>query len=217
VKVALCIPHLRQVEAQFAVSLAMMTSQTARMRRDIDFACVTHSSANLADSRTRIVVNARKLGADWLLWLDADMVFPPYTLIALLARDKDVIGANCARRMVPTSPNTVACGRFVYTSPEKAKAGIVEPVDRTGLAVMLMKADVFDRIEPPWFGNLPAPDGLSFGGEDNFLFDKLKAAGIEVFVDHMVSGGIGHCHERILTNQDTIDERAAFEAAMRQA
>lgn len=26
---------------------------------------------------------------------------------------------------------------------------------------------------------------------------------------------VGHCHERILTNQDTIDERGAFESVMR--
>ncbi|MGH8571551.1 MAG: hypothetical protein ACREX8_03110 [Gammaproteobacteria bacterium] len=198
------MPYLRSVEAKTALCLSGLTYIIGRRHPAIELQPFTHSSGNLSLSRTILILEARKWGAGHFLWIDADMVFRPTALVQLLARRKDVIGANYAVRGTLTRPTARGGGGYIYTTEAKAKAGEVERAERMGLGLCLMKADLFDKIGPPWFGNVAQPGGLEFGGEDDFLFDTLAAAGVECFVDHAVSYMTGHLHERILTNADTL-------------
>lgn len=201
-KVSICIPHLRSFEAKTALCLSGLTYTVGRTRRDIELQPFTHSSANLASSRTFLVRQALEWETDYILWVDADMVFAPFALVQLLTRGKDVIGANYLRRGNPVGPTARAKGGYVYTTKAKADAGEVEPVDRMGLGLCLMKASVLQSIGPPWFGNEALGDGIEFGGEDDFLFDRLRAAGVDCYVDHLVSWNTGHLAERVLVHAD---------------
>lgn len=192
--------HLRGVEAKTAFCLAGLSYWIGRTRPDIDLQPITHSSGNIAASRTIIAARALDWKADYLFWVDSDMTFQPTALSDLLARGSIVVGANYPVRGTPTRPTARANGNYVQTTEEKAKARDLEVVQRMGLGLCLMRADVFTRIAPPWFGNEAQPGGLEFGGEDDFLFDRIAEAGIPCFVDHAVSWGTGHVHEHVLTN-----------------
>jgi hypothetical protein len=63
------------------------------------------SSSLLPESRNRLVAEALNWDADYMLWMDADHVFPCDALLRLLGRSKLVVGFNYARRHTPTAPS----------------------------------------------------------------------------------------------------------------
>jgi hypothetical protein len=79
------------------------------------------------------------------------------------------------------------------------RAFALEPVDAIGLSVCLMRATIFDRLEPPGFQFEPEPDKSGYVSEDFTLFRRLKKAGVTAYVDHGLSWKIGHIGDLILT------------------
>ena len=60
-------------------------------------------SALVAKGRNDAVVQARELGAEWLMFIDSDMVFEPDHVEMLLKHDLDVVGGLCTKRVPPFS------------------------------------------------------------------------------------------------------------------
>jgi hypothetical protein len=174
----------------------------------------------LTESRHKLVAEALYWGADYMLWLDADHVFPPDTLARLWARNKAVVGCNYARRCTPTAPTAVIKvtdddgedhKNLVYTTREKVDDDLVEEVDHLGFGVCLMDMRIFDVMEAraeekgeksflPLFRFETAENGVGVIGEDVFFFNKIRDAGIKVYCDHALSWEVGHIHEQIITN-----------------
>jgi hypothetical protein len=220
-KVALCIPAHRQVEAKWAQCLANMIAYSCGATIELDgkpakieFETIVVSSSLLPESRNRLVVEAIACEADYMLWLDADHVFPVDALLRLLGRSKLVVGCNYARRFTPTSPTASKLAddkELVWTTKDKAEAGEVEEVSHMGLGLCLVDMRVYAILErkaeedgKPHFWPLftiPAkPDGIGCIGEDVSYFEMLREAGIRVYLDHALSWEVGHIHEMILTN-----------------
>src|SRR3546814_13800455 len=55
-------------------------------------------------------------GADYILWMDSDHVFPAESLCRLWARNVDIVGVNYSRRCSPTAPTAA---RFVTDDPDQ--------------------------------------------------------------------------------------------------
>ena len=85
--------------------------------------------------------------------------------------------------------------RHIWTEPGNKN---VEPVDVLGMGVCLVHRRVFDAVEAPWFGGT---------AEDHQFCLKAARAGFRPHVDHGLSWQIGHVGERMLTNQDALDDR----------
>lgn len=212
-KIALCTPHYSDVTAQYAYSLAHLFRHTLRTRPDIDLTPFLASSAILPKARTQLVGMALEWGADWILWIDADHLFPPDSLLRLLARNLDVVGVNYPRRQAPAGPTAASAdddGNWhpVWTTAEKARSGLVEPVDTMGLGLCLMRAELVRRLHPPLFGIEPLPDG-GFLIDDAWFFAKLRQAGVAIHVDHGLSWEVGHVTEQILTHAGLEQSRGA--------
>ena len=176
--VALCFPHHGDVKAGFALSLASLVNVTKEQRRDIALGVMQRSSSNLADTRNRLVADAVNANAEWLLLLDSDHVFPPNTLVRLLAHQKPLVGCNYRRRI----------GGGTIVEP---KTGL-EQVARLGLGVCLVHRSVFEKVPPLWFQFEGAK------GEDDYFFDKAAEAGIPTYCDHDLSREVGHIGETVL-------------------
>lgn len=98
-KVLVAVPCMDQVPAQFAQSIATLNS--------VGECSIAFQMGSLVyDSRNALAANALKMEADYVLWLDSDMVFPPDVLERLMKdRDKgDIITAVYYRRVAPYSP-----------------------------------------------------------------------------------------------------------------
>src|SRR6476620_5674218 len=63
---------------------------------------LTHG--HLIEARNRLTATALGWGADWVLFIDDDMAFPPNTLAALLAHGKRVVACNSVTRSNPPKP-----------------------------------------------------------------------------------------------------------------
>lgn len=233
-RVAICIPCHRSTEAKFTQCLVAMVARTlgAKVEMDgepvdIQFETFIVASSLLPESRNRLVVEAINWEADYMLWLDADHVFPPDALLRLLGRSKLVVGCNYARRFSPTSPTASKRGtndeaELVWTTKEKAEAGEVEEVAHLGLGVCLVDMRAYALLETkateqgkkhfwPLFTIPAKPDGIGCIGEDVSYFRLLREAGVKIFLDHELSWEVGHISDTILTNAHTVVQKPKWD------
>lgn len=206
VRVAICIPCHGHPMAEFTFCLARLIAATLTAGTAVEVETLIARSSLLVQSRTRLFEWAREAGAEYIFWLDADQTFAPETLLMLLAHGLPVVGANYRRRHAQVIPSAVkrnADGgwQLVATTPQKAHAGLVEPVDRIGFGCLLMKIDaVVEALGEglyPLFEIRSLADG-GFVGEDAILCDRLREAGLAIHIDHRVSILVGHIHEENL-------------------
>lgn len=128
-------------------------------------------------------------GHDWLWFMDDDHAFPPSLLNRLLTHDRPLVVPVCLTRVAPFVPVTYTerdpDAEFQYlplpldTLPTD---GLVE-LQAGGCAGMLIRREVLEAIEPPWF---------EYGdrSEDIVFCEKAKAAGFEIFAD--LGARLGH-------------------------
>ncbi len=228
-KIAICTPHHSHIHAQYSISLMGLIAHTNAssiifngVPAQVQLQVFMASGSLLPYTRNRLLRDAQDWGADFLLWLDSDHVFPADALIRLLSRNLRVVGANYARRVIPTRPTAAAVnGDDLWTTKALADAGAIEEVSRLGLGVCLMDMTVLDDLLRtakaegrktiwPVFAGEPVADDLEGTGEDTFFFRRLRKAGIKSYVDHGLSWEVGHIHEIILWNADTEAQKAEF-------
>jgi hypothetical protein len=216
-KIAVLTPVHGNPSASYVQSLGdmLLASAAADVRGEsgeplpLEMKLFLHSGSCLTRGRSELAARALEWGAHAVLWIDADMVFPRDTLVSLLARNQWVVGCNYARRESKPTPTAVKDGALVYTGKESEG---LEEVDRLGLGLCLVNNQAFAAVAQtgnlwPLFAFTIRPDGRSNVSEDCFFFDRLRAAGVKVWLDHDLSKRIGHMHERLLTLEDTLSAR----------
>lgn len=156
-------------------------------------------------------------GADHLLWIDGDQVFPANSLDRLLSVGQPFVGCNYARRVEPVAPTalkarTESGDELLWTTLEDAKAGVVEEVIGIGFGLCLISRAVFEAAEKPWFAMVTDRNG-DIHGEDHFFCDRARRAGFKIFVDHALSWQIGHVGDKVYTSADALMDRARWKMA----
>ena len=219
-KIAVCTPYHAQVAAEYAGSLASMLLFTARanivyngIAVSPDFQLFYRRGSVLPRCRNELAKDALDWGADYLLWIDGDHLFPEHALIRLLSLNLPVVGANYARRAKPTSPTATSLGGdLIWTTEDLASRGEVVQVSNLGLGFCLVEMNVIRSLwemPGPLFAFEMLGRGLEAVGEDVFFFRRVREAGFGVYLDHQLSWDIGHVHDRIVTNADALRERPA--------
>lgn len=198
VKVAICIPAGDYVVVDFIHSLLALQGFIYDFNRraeeqgwnTLDVNVFIFRSSLLIGSRTELVKDALKWGADWILWLDSDMAFPPDTLSRLLDRKLPIVAANYVKRGLMSTPVTVDYDRrFVRTDPDSTG---LEEVASTGFGVLLVTADVYRQLDFPWFDTVWLENN-DLMGEDVFFFEKVRHfLDIKLFIDHDLSQLVRH-------------------------
>lgn len=229
-KVALCIPCYGDPKAKFMQSILSMVTHTLQAdlrdgegeRINLQMETFIVTSSMLVENRHRLVGEALAWGADYMLWMDADHVFPHDAFCRLWAHNLPVVGANYPRRAIPTAPTAAYYEgeevRQLYTTLEKAEAGEVEPCAHLGFGLCLINMKIFDALQAhaekegdgnflPLFEMSATVGKQGTMGEDVFFFRKLRAAGITPFIDHGLSWEVGHIHEMILTNAHAVTQK----------
>lgn len=190
--VAVLVPARDTVMTSFAYDLARAMSFHTATTDDRVMLYTSHGTL-IASQRMELARQALEEKADYLLWLDSDMRFPRETIGHLMLRDKPIVAANYATRRMPVKPvammdNDGEIGR-VYTAPDSEG---LQPVDYIGMGVMMVKREVFEKVEAPWFAIPYSTIGQHYIGEDVFFCRKAREAGYEVLVDHDLSHQVKH-------------------------
>ncbi len=187
--VAICVPTFDIVQADFCFALAALTHSPGA-----NLALINTKSSMICKSRNEMVGEALGVGADYLLFLDSDMVFPCTVLKQLLAREKDIVGGTYPSRVPPHK----AMGITLDYQPLEVSGGLVE-MAAIPTGCLLVNMRVFETLAMPWFQHpLVERDGVvQPQGEDYFFCDQARAAGFSVWLDVDVSLSLGHIGQQI--------------------
>ena len=191
-KVFIAVPSMDSVPAFFAQSLALL-------QRDCDVQIGWEVGSLVYHARNNLARQALKSDADWVLWLDSDMVFAPDTLQRMLKvckdNDIDFLTAVCFRRKPPYTPclfdrlEKVDKGAS-YTALMSVPEGLFK-VGGCGFAGVLMSSDVLLSVQSK-FGRMFDPmDGF---GEDVSFCWRARQCGYDIWCDSSIEfGHVGNC------------------------
>ena len=191
-KVFIAVPSMDSVPAFFAQSLALL-------QRDCDVQIGWEVGSLVYHARNNLARQALKSDADWVLWLDSDMVFAPDTLRRMLKvckdNDIDFLTAVCFRRKPPYTPclfdrlEKVDKGAS-YTALMSVPEGLFK-VGGCGFAGVLMSSDVLLSVQSK-FGRMFDPmDGF---GEDVSFCWRARQCGYDIWCDSSIEfGHVGNC------------------------
>jgi hypothetical protein len=181
----------------------------------IDTHVIMDGSTILPNQRSNLAKAALDINADYMLWLDSDMVFPSTAASRLLSHDKPIVAANYMKRGNPLT--TVAYkknGDWDSWLPLESSEKLVK-VEGIGMGCVLMKSTIFEDMEKPWFEFTYNETSQDFMGEDFFMFTKARNMGYDVLVDMNLSRQIRHLGTwafgpTIHTNQQKINENGSM-------
>lgn len=127
---------------------------------------------------------------EWVFFLDDDMVFGSDVLMRLLAHNVPIVGGLYLTRRPPyySAAGWKDGDHAKFLSDEDMHSGRLLSVDWVGTGCLLIRKEVLDALEYPWFeaGRIH-PDEMS---EDVWFCWKAKAKGFPVYVDTSVR--VGH-------------------------
>jgi len=150
-------------------------------------------------ARNRIVQNAIEKNCDYLFFIDADMVFPPDTLLKLFSHEVDFVNALAFRRIKPHYPCI-----FKWIEEDGAYStvqysGGLQEVDATGMPCVLIDMKIFKKMKEVW------PNRPWYYYRDNTfssditLCENARKLGYKIMIDTDLK--IGHIGEEIVIDE----------------
>jgi hypothetical protein len=185
-RVAIAVPSGDMVHADFALAYAQLCMASAGLKLQL----ITVKSSIVAEARNNGVKYAKDFGADFLLFLDSDMLFPPTALLRLLLHKKDIVGATYTKRVAPFQ----ILGTSLAGQP--TASGDLLEMQRIPSGCLLVKMHVFDKLSKPYFRFETDTDG-AIVGEDYVFCDRARAAGFRIWCDAVMSREIGHIGQQV--------------------
>lgn len=206
-KISIFVPTHDMLPAMFAFDLGqLMAYTTMSMPADTQIGLCFVTGTYIHKARQELMLHALETGDDYVLWLDSDMRFPRETFVFLMQRNVTIVGANYAKRSIPSVPVAIKHIRDgsgvsellqqTVLAEEPKLEGLVE-VEAIGFGVLLMRMKEFHRLPPltqgPWFAPCYDAEHDDWDGEDvSFCRLIRKKLGIKIFVDQDLSRAIGH-------------------------
>ena len=198
-KVMVAVPTHDQMPALSAYDLAQMMAflgaNYVGEDRPISAISLTFCTGTYVHTaREQLARMAVEAGADYVLWVDADMRFPKDALIRLLKHRKDIVGINYSNRGVPpgfVAIKTIKPAERLVTGPDSTG---LEPVEALGFGLTLMRGSVLRRIAEKhrrmfWYDE--NEDG-GLVGEDVYFCKLARQEGFDIHVDHDLSKACAH-------------------------
>lgn len=186
-RIAICMPSGDTMMADCAFSLAAMTQWTARERKDIHLILINEKQTILEVGRHRLVMEAMKVGAKYILWIDSDMKFSYDALSRLHDSGKDIIGLQAVMRAEPHASNTYDLEQNPILYDDK-----IQEVKYIGTGFLFTKVEVFEKIGMPYFKTTYDVANGMWQGEDLNFCDRARAAGYKIWCHGPLSKNLYH-------------------------
>ena len=149
-------------------------------------------------ARNRIVENALKNNSDYIFYVDADMTFPPDSLVRLFDRKVDICHALSFRRTPPHYPclfNWHKENKCYETVDYSKGDNDLISVDAAGSACTLINMEVFKKMKKPYYYY----KSHLFSSDLTWSMNAKKL-GYDIFVDRTLK--IGHLGAEIEITED---------------
>lgn len=193
----IAIPSMDEVPAVFAQALSMLEK--------VDETAVAFQIGSLIyTSRNALAKKAIEMDADYVLWLDSDMVFEPSLLKdmrqTMQERDIDILCGAYFKRVAPYTPvlfdelkidgNSCKYHSMVDMPP----GDDLFKVDACGFGCVLMRADVIFSVMSEHAQLFNPINGV---GEDLSFCWRARECGFDIWCDPTIK--LGHCGRAIIT------------------
>ena len=194
-KILIAIPSMDTVPVQFALSLATL--------RRVGNPVISFKVGSLVyTARNDLAKMALETEADFVFWLDSDMIFKPDTLdrmmVTMETKGLDFLSGLYFRRVTPYTPVLFKTLEFdeekqvcswTDFGDEDLPKDIFE-VGGVGFGCVLMRTDVIFDVAAK-YGDMFGP--LAGVGEDLSFCWRARQCGYKIFVDPSVDlGHVGH-------------------------
>lgn len=145
--------------------------------------------------RNNLVRESLETGSEWLLFLDDDQAFQPDLLVRLLQHEQPIVASLYMQRQVPFAPvaythqdSETFTVTPLYLNDYLTDHGLVE-VAAAGTGGMLIRSEVFRKLDDPWFEH-------GHASEDLIFCEKARDAGFPIFCD--LQARMGHITTSII-------------------
>lgn len=144
----------------------------------------------IADARNEIVQYALDMGADYIYWLDDDVIAPADSFLKMWRHQKDIINGVYWSKSNPPMP-LLFRGHLDMPYLNWHVGDLIE-IDAAGNGLTLVKTDVYrtisEKIGGPWYsteyGSFPGVKQTPYNNtEDLYFYWKAKKAGFKVWAD----------------------------------
>lgn len=194
--VLIAIPCMDSVPVQFCQSLACLNRPS-----DGNLQIQFNVGSLIYDSRNKIAIDAIKKGADYVMWFDSDMAFPPDVLDRMLEhmKTKDIVSGLYFRRAKPYTPVLFKKLKLIDDTKVEWEGYDDYPnelfqIDGAGFGCICMKtsvlADMFAKC-----GTCFSPIGNT--GEDCAFCIRANELGYKIYCDPTIQ--LGHCGHMVVT------------------
>lgn len=196
--IAVCIPSGEMVHADFMFSV-MHLVQNARVA-GCRVTMVNSKFSIITEARNLCVLAALDTKADWILFLDSDMVFPSDTVKRLMAPAQPIVGATYPRKAWPLAfIGNRLDGEFFSL----ADRGLVA-ASRVPTGCLLIDTKVFSKLKKPYFRCGYSEEAGMVLGEDYWFSDRVRELGFPLWCDMDLARQIEH----IGSHRFTLREKA---------
>lgn len=191
-KTMIAVPCMDQVPAPFCQSLA-------QLQKVGECVLAMQSGSLIYTSRNSLATAAIQMEADYVFWLDSDMVFAPDTLIRMmdtLQKNKlDMLTGLYFRRVPPYTPvlfdmlNMRTPTVLDWSEFKSIPEGLFE-VGGCGFGCVLMNTEIFLSVQAK-HGNMFVPMGNN--GEDIAFCIRARDCGYKIMCDpSIICGHVGY-------------------------
>lgn len=190
-KILIAIPCMDQVPAPFAQSLAMIR------KGEYECAVAFQMGSLIYTSRNNLATTAFKMEADYVLWLDSDMVFQQDYLLRMMdvmtKNDLDFLTGLYFRRVQPFSPvlfsklDLLEDGTGATWEEFEELPDELFEVAGCGFGAVLIKTDVLFDVQAQ-YGTMFNP--LTGLGEDIAFCWRARQMGYKIWCDPSIE--LGH-------------------------
>jgi hypothetical protein len=123
--------------------------------------------------------------ADWVLWIDDDMVLPVDGLEMLHRHEKDLVTGLCALKEDKTrhmsffhDPKDAT--NYVQVPPDGRDVTKLHRIDATGFAYTLMRGEVIAKV---WEKTKGLPFQYKYQTEDIYFYEQAEELGFELWCE----------------------------------
>lgn len=171
------IPHCTDVTTEWALGLRQL-----QLPRHV-FSMTRGQPIDLA--RDTIVHRMQESGAEYLFFLDSDVILPSDAIVKLIAHNQDIISGVYHVRHNPITPAMwkESSSPGAYNPIVGYNEGSIIDVDAVGMGCCLIHKRVFDKLSEPYFKwsmDSRQKNGVS---EDFYFCEQARKAGFHIYVD----------------------------------
>jgi len=176
-KIFIAIPTTGNVRTELAIFLLGLN------RQNYDVIVTFTVGGGIAHNRNSLVESFLKTDYEWFLFIDSD-IMPPLNVLDMTKNGKDICSGIC-----PQFRKDRIVSLILKKYQDKYKfikndiKGDVIEIDGVGTGCLLIRRNVFEKIEKPYFEFLFDEKGMNRLSEDLNFCRKAQEAGFKIWAD----------------------------------